>query len=536
MSSQADREIIEALLRQASPYDYPAGAPDLMAQLGAGLEGAGQTLESSLQAENELERFAELIPRWLIANPAKRTGALMRDPEGALEQLKTMVAQAKADPGAAAQAVGRAGIEAVKDPLGTAEGMSALEMLGAGGALTSLAKAGMRLRGPDLVESVMPEAKVERPVSRPERTQRIIGEDAEKARLDRAVQLGFNIDAFHGTKGDISEFDPGLLGTTTGAASARKGFFFSTDPETASAYATESDPVALGRMSQADFDAWEAVYRDEQLELAGKAMEIDEKINQAIGVNEPQRIIHAIDKKIRKLNEQPLSDTRIWHVLKEEDYLGFDTKGEAAGAIIRHDDWASRWDVVNPNTVQIIESWKKAWKREEEQRDIEVGKLRKQRAVAQNDLDLAYEAYEPYAAKHFPELESINLRIEDLEYKIDRGHLGSMGDNIMPVKLKLENPLEYDFSNAPYREVSYHDLLEQAQREGRDGAIFRNTYDGGDLTDIYVVFDPSQIRSRYAMFDPEKSASEEVIAGAAPVVLPLGAGAAAEAYMANQEQ
>ena len=79
-------------------------------------------------------------------------------------------------------------------------------------------------------------------------------------------------------------------------------------------------------------------------------------------------------------------------------------------------------------------------------------------------------------------------------------------------------------------------MLEQAQREGRDGAIFRNTYDGGDLTDIYVVFDPSQIRSRYAMFDPEKSASEEVIAGAAPVVLPLGAGAAAEAYMANQEQ
>ncbi len=104
MSSQADREIIEALLRQASPYDYPAGAPDLMAQLGAGLEGAGQKLESSLQAENELERFAELIPRWLIANPAKRTGALMRDPEGALEQLKTMVAQAKADPGAAAEA------------------------------------------------------------------------------------------------------------------------------------------------------------------------------------------------------------------------------------------------------------------------------------------------------------------------------------------------------------------------------------------------------------------------------------------------
>jgi hypothetical protein len=103
----------------------------------------------------------------------------------------------------------------------------------------------------------------------------------------------------------------------------------------------------------------------------------------------------------------------------------------------------------------------------------------------------------------------------------------------MPVKLKLQNPLEHDFKSSSYRETTYNDLLERAQREGRDGAIFRNTTDGGPVTDVYVVFDPSQIRSRYAMFDPEKSASGEVIAGAAPIVLPLGAGAA---YMANQEE
>ncbi|ANS03732.1 hypothetical protein [uncultured Mediterranean phage uvDeep-CGR2-KM23-C246] len=95
---------------------------------------------------------------------------------------------------------------------------------------------------------------------------------------------------------------------------------------------------------------------------------------------------------------------------------------------------------------------------------------------------------------------------------------------------------EYDFKGSSYRESSYHDLIQKAKAEGHDGAIFRNTIDGAGITDIYVVLDPSQIRSRYAMFDPEKSASREVISGAAPVVLPLGAGAAAEAYLANQEQ
>ena len=524
MSSQADREIIEALLRQASPYDYPTGAPDLMSQLGAKLEGAGQKLESSLQAENELERFAELIPRWLIANPAKRTGALMRDPEGALEQLKTMVAQAKADPGAAAQAVGRAGIEAVKDPLGTAEGMSALEMLGAGGALTSLAKAGMRLRGPDLVESVMPEAKVERPKPRTGRSQELMEEsvargevpgetgkadmsrqigdaihrgdlnmdsvgdadkydalmrkiegftefdklpDIEKARLDRAAQQGFNIDAFHGTKGDISAFDPGLSGATTGAPSARKGFFFSADPETASTYAdAASRNLRDDRPRTYEEPAsWEGMHpinrREAELEDA------------MIKANKSRMWADAEYNKWHHSHKDKLDEGGNYRL----EYLNQPSSPEMK-------DFMRKYDAVT------------AWRK----------KLYDTANKARSDYD--------------------NFFIETREF----------GKNIMPVKLKLQNPLEHDFKSSSYRETTYNDLLERAQREGRDGAIFRNTIDGGPVTDVYVVFDPSQIRSRYAMFDPEKSASGEVIAGAAPVVLPLGAGAAAEAYMANQEQ
>ena len=340
-------------------------------------------------------------------------------------------------------------------------------MLGAGGALTSLAKAGMRLRGPDLVESVMPEAKVERPVSRPERTQRMIGVDAEKERLNRAVQLGFNIDAFHGTKGDISAFDPGLSGATTGAPSARKGFFFSADPETASTYA----------------DAASRNLRDDRLRTYEEPASCE-------GMHPINRREAELEDAMIKANKSRMwadSEYNKWHHSHKDkldeggnyrlEYLNQPSSPEMKDFMRKHD---------------AVTAWRK--------------KLYDTANKARSDYD--------------------NFFIETREF----------GKNIMPVKLKLQNPLEHDFKSSSYRETTYNDLLERAQREGRDGAIFRNTTDGGPVTDVYVVFDPSQIRSRYAMFDPEKSASGEVLAGAAPVVLPLGAGAAAEAYMANQEQ
>ena len=138
--------------------------------------------------------------------------------------------------------------------------------------------------------------------------------------------------------------------------------------------------------------------------------------------------------------------------------------------------------------------------------------------------------------RDIPEYQQLGSEVDALEGIIDRSDYSGLGENIMPAKLQLENPLEFDFEGDHYRGQTYHELLQKAKAEGHDGAIFRNTYDGADMTDIYVVFDPSQIRSRYAMFDPEKSASRDILAGAAPVVLPLGAGAAAEAYLANQEQ
>ena len=167
MPNQTDREIIDALLRQLDPYNTPQGAPDILAQLGARLESAGTQLEGSLQARNELERFAELIPRWLAANPMQEAGALLQMREPEVEQLKTMAREAAADPMGTAEAVGRAAVGAVKDPLGTAEKLSLLDIVGGGKALGSLGRMARKLRGPDLIESVIPEARVERPRTQP---------------------------------------------------------------------------------------------------------------------------------------------------------------------------------------------------------------------------------------------------------------------------------------------------------------------------------------------------------------------------------
>ena len=443
------------------PYNYPSGAPDVVAQFGAGLQDMGQRLESTLQAEDELGRFAELIPRWLAANPAKRIGAVLQDREGAIQQLRGMAEGAIEDPVGAAQSLGQAGIEAVQDPLGTAEQMSALEMLGGGKALSSIAKR-LGRRDVGVTDEPMPDVQptrkgqlsqqlYEQAVARGEvpgeaaltqlrqstdaayadidaRTQTgdisrwaalderaNVGDadfvrrqfiddlpDVEKARLDRAVKQGFNIDAFHGTAGDITDFDPGLLGKTTDAPSARKAFFFSADTETANSYAQYADPVELGRVTKE--------------ELGAQLRPISDKLSQ-------------------------LGDRYTDRQIK----VAQDVDAQSGG---------------------IKQSASKAWR---------------------ND----------------PELQALKKEMVNAELQ-----LMAQYQSVMPVKLRMTNPLVHDFKGKSYREVSYHDLLQTAKDKGHDGVIMKNTTDGGPVTDIYAVFKPQQIRSQYATFDPERAPRE----------------------------
>tara|TARA_R110000851_G_scaffold10668_1_gene38222 strand:- start:159 stop:1676 length:1518 start_codon:yes stop_codon:yes gene_type:complete len=130
--------LVEALLRRLNPYEYPAGAPDVVAETGQQLEGLGQQIEGSLQGEGPLGEFAELIPRWTMANPLKTVGGLMQVREPEVNAMATAAKQALSHPQETASALGESVIEAVKDPMGTAQGMSLTDLTGYGGILSKL--------------------------------------------------------------------------------------------------------------------------------------------------------------------------------------------------------------------------------------------------------------------------------------------------------------------------------------------------------------------------------------------------------------
>jgi hypothetical protein len=104
----------------------------------------------------------------------------------------------------------------------------------------------------------------------------------------------------------------------------------------------------------------------------------------------------------------------------------------------------------------------------------------------------------------------------------------------IPVYLKSRNPKIVDWGGRPFRGkekdgsgFSIRDYIDQARADGHDSVIIRNvidTYDGkGKPSTIRAVFDPSNIRSVNAAFDPEKSGSSTLLA-AAPFAAVGGAG------------
>lgn len=120
------------------------------------------------------------------------------------------------------------------------------------------------------------------------------------------------------------------------------------------------------------------------------------------------------------------------------------------------------------------------------------------------------------------------------------------GNNIMPVRLRLKNPLianGYDevmdlvdefttFARVGFRvpnhtmygrmrnrqqrsgldKVDYKGLVQKLKGWGYDGIVIKDTLvdspDGVTPIDQYIVFDANQIRSKFAKFDPKKKDSD----------------------------
>ena len=250
---------------------------------------------------------------------------------------------------------------------------------------------------------------------------------SKSARLKRAKEQGYTILAYHGTKGIIMSFDPALLGKTTGARSAQKGFFFSKDKDTAQLYAELAD-----------------------LELNPKLFEKHQKVMddyfEAIDIKGDYKTL--IDK----------TQDRFLTPEAELKYLN------------------DRHKFLLDKTLLLYTD-----KQMEELVNLKTGKDR--------PLDEFYAMWEKRENELLDEMRRINLEAE----------------NVIPVRLRLEDPLIYDFKGKDYGEKTYSQLIEDAKELGHDSVILKNTKDGGDVTDVYVVLDGFQhnIRSPEARFDPD---------------------------------
>lgn len=112
------------------------------------------------------------------------------------------------------------------------------------------------------------------------------------------------------------------------------------------------------------------------------------------------------------------------------------------------------------------------------------------------------------------------------------------GANTIPVLLKKDKNYLKDFDGRMYRDEKFSDLMKKAKDSQYDSVTFANTFDPADIDlaknpeNIYAVFDPKNIRSRFAAFDPFNRESSNLLATTAPLVPTTALGA----YMYNENR
>lgn len=330
----------------------------------------------------------------------------------------------------------------------------------------------------------------------PELNLQMAREAAERMGLspDREVrmrQLGYDTGWYHGTTGDVEKFRLDLLGEATGAESAKKGFFFARDPINP----PEGTVVQSGSGSRTA-SGYSMIGGDREYRDAMRKAAVAEK-NRNWDEYEKQTQI-AENFAISRLN-------------KSQELVA--KYGEARDVMI--------------NKVQNAFYNKKLTQQEAE-------------ALDQKFRDLMpYGWYNQFGKEQFDALKFEIRKIapdglakqasksidEFIKIKNERAldEQTQSGSNVIPAALRYKNPLVYDFKGSAYRDTTYAELVEKARQQGNDAVILKNTYDPGagkaELVDVGVVFEPSQIRSRFAAFDPTRTKEGSILAGAFPIGL-----------------
>jgi hypothetical protein len=129
----------------------------------------------------------------------------------------------------------------------------------------------------------------------------------------------------------------------------------------------------------------------------------------------------------------------------------------------------------------------------------------------------------------YDEYERLIIEAEDKEQAWQYGGADArnLGQNTMPLRMR-GNFFEYDAGGEAYfaLEDEVNDVIENARKQGYDGVTFKNLDDSAGWSDMpadhTVVFDPSNIRSTNAAFDPDQKDSSNLLAGLGAAGVGLG--------------
>jgi len=360
----------------------------------------------------------------------------------------------------------------------------------------------------------------------PEINLQMAREQAEKIGQDpsplaRSLQQGYEHGWYHGTTGDIERFRKDLLGESTGAESAKKGFFFARDPQ--------NPPVHMLTKAPSDSKSVELLRRlgipEDQIaklntvSMAGHGAETASGYSLLGGSREYKDAMRKSNAALKKGNLTEYSK----ELEKAEDIAISDQRyrqrlvarfGEARDEMLDSIQKAIYNKQLPQNEVEELDKKVKelmpyGWYTNYSPEQI--------KTLKKEITNLAGEKQAEPALNKLDKFMSVRN-----ESQLADKTLG--GSNVMPVALRYKNPLVHDFQGSTYRDTTYSDLVDQAIREGNDALILKNTYDPGasraQLVDVGVVFNPNQIRSKFAAFDPTRMKESDILAG----VGALGAG------------
>lgn len=336
----------------------------------------------------------------------------------------------------------------------------------------------------------------------------------------RMLQQGYEQGWYHGSTGDIKSFDKGLLGESTGAESAKKGFFFARDPQNppASMMQKTSDPKSIEMLRKLGIPE-EEIAKLNTVSMAGQGAETASGYAQIGGSRQYKEAMRKANAAEKNGNWDEYEKQM---ALAEDIAIGDQQYLQALTA--KYGD--SRDEMLASINNSIYS--KQLPQQEAELLDAKVKQLMPYgwyNSYSNAQLDgLKKEIQKLTGDDASQAIKSIE-QFQSIKNERALAEKTQEGGNVMPVALRYENPLVYDFQGSTYRDQTYADLIDQALRDGNDAVILKNTYDPGagpsKLIDVGVVFEPDQVRSKFAAFDPlRKTAAIAAASGlAAPDLL-----------------